>query len=585
MKKLFIFTLATFTTLNLFALTTATIRTNLPDNRTFIKEVPLKDMGNKTWRVHIPKDNINVEAKNIEIVLPETSANKGESGYYIMPHGTLGYFTKDNGTETSRNPIKMFGMKKSDSCVVGIVKSMELEYTTVVEAKNGKYKIFPRFNISAIEHAPYEDIIVDFVELEGDDADYSGMAKAYRQYQLDRGEVQPLKEKVKTRPALKYAVESMTVRVPHGRKKHSKIEDHIPNVNEPEVNCVHSFEKLKNMIIELKALGVEQLEVCSVAWNTKGHDGRFPQLFPVEETFGGEAKLREAVAEAKKAGYHFFFQNNYTDAYKCADCWSESYIRKHKNGQMARGGRWSGGRAYEVCQKAMLEKFVCNDFKRIKDLGAKGMHHIDVFSAITPPPCNDKHHPATRKDNAKAMRDIALLARETFGGFGSECGFDHLASVLDFALYTGTYPQWTSKALCHEHVPLWQIVYHGIILSNPHYATIDHNFPQRIKNEKSNWPWHLFDKTTSRLKLYEAGGRPTYYFESYKDMKHIKDAYDEYQPLKYLQYEFIQKHKKLAEGVFLTAYSDGSEIITNYNKTPFTYKNKIVKPEDFKLFK
>ena len=243
-------------------------------------------MGNKTWRVQIAKNDIDPNVKNIEILLPETSANKGEAGYYIMPHGTLGYFTKDIGTETSHNPIKMFGMKKSDSCVVGIVKSMELEYTTVVQAKNVKYEIFPRFNISAIEHAPYEDIIVDFVELEGDDADYSGMAKAYRQYQLDRGEVQTLKEKVKTRPALKYAVESMTVRVPHGRKKHSKIEDHIPNVNEPEVNCVHSFEKLKNMIIELKALGVEQLEVCSVAWNTKGHDGRFPQLFPVEETSG-----------------------------------------------------------------------------------------------------------------------------------------------------------------------------------------------------------------------------------------------------------------------------------------------------------
>ncbi|MBO5255273.1 MAG: hypothetical protein J6B07_05550, partial [Opitutales bacterium] len=196
MKKLFALSLLTLATISTFALTTATIRTNLPDNRTFIKEVPLKDMGNRTWRVHIPKDNINTEVKNIEIVLPETSANKGESGYYIMPHGTLGYFTKNNGTETSRNPIKMFGMKKSDSCVVGIVKSMELEYTTVVQAKDGKYEIFPRFNISAIEHAPYEDIIVDFVELEGDDADYSGMAKAYRKYQLDRGEVQPLKEKV-----------------------------------------------------------------------------------------------------------------------------------------------------------------------------------------------------------------------------------------------------------------------------------------------------------------------------------------------------------------------------------------------------
>jgi len=244
---------------------------------------------------------------------------------------------------------------------------------------------------------------------------------------------------------------------------------------------------------------------------------------------------------------------------------------------------WSGGKAREVCQIAMLEKFVRNDFKNMKELGFEGTHHIDVLSAITPRPCSDKNHPATRKDNAIAMNKIGLLAREYFGGFGSECGYDHVAESLDYALYTGTYPRWGgSNQAVDTHVPLWQIVYHGIILSNPHYATVDYNAPDRVKKDKG-WPWFAFSPVESRLKLFEAGGRPSFYWDKYDDMKRIKAAYDEYQPMKHLQYEFIDKHEKIADNVFLTVYSDGTEFITNYNKTPFVYKGVSVSGEDYKM--
>jgi hypothetical protein len=49
---------------------------------------------------------------------------------------------------------------------------------------------------------PYEDLVVDFRALEENDANYSGMARAYRAYQLGRGEVTPLRERVKGNPQL-----------------------------------------------------------------------------------------------------------------------------------------------------------------------------------------------------------------------------------------------------------------------------------------------------------------------------------------------------------------------------------------------
>jgi hypothetical protein len=44
-------------------------------------------------------------------------------------------------------------------------------------------------------------------------------------------------------------------------------------------------------------------------------------------------------------------------------------------------------------------------------------------------------------------------------------------------------------------------------------------------------------------------------------------------------------HKEIAPNVFLTKYSNGHEIVCNYNKNPFKYKGVDVKPVSFEIFK
>ena len=75
---------------------------------------------------------------------------------------------------------------------------------------------------------------------------------------------------------------------------------------------------------------------------------------------------------------------------------------------------------------------------------------------------------------------VGAYAHEIFGGLASEGGLDHLAPTLDFALYLWSYPDWKGKPekLADRHIPLWQLVYHGIILSNPYYTTIDALYPK-----------------------------------------------------------------------------------------------------------
>ena len=79
---------------------------------------------------------------------------------------------------------------------------------------------------------------------------------------------------------------------------------------------------------------------------------------------------------------------------------------------------------------------------------------------------------------------------------------------------------------------------------------------------------------------------------SYKDkedlaqsVKVIKDGFDEYQPLAPLQYETLDDHREVAPGITRSLFSDGTRIVCNYTKEPYTFERKEVKPEDYLVIK
>ena len=105
----------------------------------------------------------------------------------------------------------------------------------------------------------------------------------------------------------------------------------------------------------------------------------------------------------------------------------------------------------------------------------------------------------------------------------------------------------------------------------------------------------------------EYGGRPSYYFYSaFRDdnknwmgtadllcktneelensVKAIKKGSDLIDELGYLQYEFLDQHKEISDNIYLSKYSDGSEIVCNYTDKPFTYRGEAVNPVSYKLY-
>ena len=541
-------------------------------------------------RLHWPRADIPAGLRHVEIRAPFASATAGEPGYFVMPNGYLGTFRLPEGEQTlGASCMPIFGMKTARGTFVAVVTGLPHEYALVARARKGAYMLFPRFVFNG--RAPSGDVAVDFHRLSGADADYSGMARAYRAHQLGRGACLPLRERMKTSPELAYAAGAVEVRIRQGWKPApSPVLEQTPET-EPPMKVAVTFDRVGRILDEFKRQGVGRAELCLVGWNRKGHDGRYPQIFPVEEALGGEARLRALIGKARTMGYQVVCHNNHSDAYRISEAWNEEDLIRNPDGSLSTNAVWSGGRMYNLCPRRACERFAPKDLRAIAALGFRGLHYIDVLSIVKPRACFDPRHPLTPDESAVWIDRIMGEAKAVFGGVASEGPWDFCCGNLDYALYVSF--GGLSKPLppmVDRIVPIWQLVYHGIIMSNPFTDTTNYT----IKND------------LARLKLVEFGGRPMFYFHSkfLEENKQWMGAEDlscetdealvagatkvaegsrEFARLARLQTEFMQRHEEIAPEVFQTTYSGGASIVVNYGSAPFEAGGLSVPPRGYVL--
>ena len=523
------------------------------------------------------------------------TARTGEAGYWVFPDNTMGTFRMSEGRYLQEKQVFMpfVGMKTPRCAFVALVSGMQYSMSCLVEVRNGVYHESLLFNRYMDD--VYEDIVIEYMFLEGDSADYSGMGRAYREYQLNRGSCCPMRTRLRNQPLLEYAVRNPEVRI---RQAWKPVPSPVPEQvvrNEPPVRPVVTFERVTQIVDECIRQGVSGAEFCLVGWNVGGHDGRFPQLFPVEPSLGGEARLKDCVKYVQGKGFQIVGHSTFRDCYMIADTFDVEYVvEKNPDGTLRRGNTtYGGGRLYTMCPQRAYEKFCPKQCAEMATLGFRGLFYIDVATALPLFPCKDRRHPLNNGQRAIWERNIMRELRAVFGGSASEGAFDFCIGELDSALTV----QWTEpfappkNKLIERYIPLWQIVYHGIVLSTPFRTTI---------NCTAN-PDRRY-----MLKLAEFGGRPTYYWhsrfitagkqpmgdidlEATTDAKMcqgvawIKEGCDEYARRSELQFYFMDQHCECAPGVFRITYSNGAKMYVNYNDVPVMADGVSVSAMDYKI--
>lgn len=543
--------------------------------------------------LRVRREDIPADAARIDIRPSEFCAEAGTNGYIACSAGTdvgdlyCPFTPRADGEWVFPQPLlPLFGLKRDGFCAAAMVLGGSLELSPVIEVKDSVYHLFARFDF---EDAPCEDLVIKIRLLTGADADYSGMARAYRREQLERGIVRPLSERMAERPELKHAADTLYIRI---RQAWKPVPSPVPEQtveNEPPMHVAVTFDRAAELMDACKRGGIEDADFCLVGWNRKGHDGRYPQLFPVEPDLGGEERLRALIDHAHALGYSIDCHTNSTDSYRIADCFDERTLIHNRDGSFrCNTAGWSAGNMYSVCPAAGLKRTEI-DLPRVANLGFHGLHYIDVISVIWPCHCYNPLHPQSRRESAESQMQMLRVARESFGGAASEGCFDAYVRELDYGLYQSFNLLGELPDIAARRIPLWSLVYHGIILSNPSAETV--NYPAKSWRE--------------RLKCHEYGGRPAIYVHSRfvggdrsnwmgdlditvesdealeRGVLAIRRAYDDYQSLKHLQTQFMEKHEEIAPNVFCVTYSGGEQMFFNYSDADYTIGDTAVPAHDY----
>ncbi len=519
-------------------------------------------------------------------------AEAGEDGYFLIP--TVGEQNRPSGLVRFRprpdmeecysaHDLPVFGIKRGNHAILAVVSGADSNYSLIFGVKNNRYYLYPRFE------TPAE---VTLFELEGDDAGYCGMARRYRRYQLERGACRPLKERCNDYPVLKEALPALEIRVRMAWKPvPPDILEQTPE-NEPPMTVAVTFDRACEILDECHRRGIRKAEFCLVGWNKSGHDGRFPDLLPVEPLLGGPDGLKRLVEKAREYGYLLSCHTNLLDSYTISKRLDRNDWLLDADGTPHKGGCWGGGQSYYLCPEMAHKHYAAEDFELLKNLGFRGLHYLDVMSIVAPNPCYHPDHPLTKGEAAAWRGKTLSLARERIGGSASEGGLDFCIGDLDYALYVWFDLDPARSELIDELVPFWFIVYHGIVLYNA--ATCCAN--AMIKEEPE-----------LQLKNIELGGRPLAYFHSRflhsgsnwmgdrdlrcstdEELRHgagkLAGAEKLYDTLSDLQYEFLEEHKMLTPEVAYTRYSDNSIVIVNYGNREFHWEKGAIAPKSFRRF-
>lgn len=542
------------------------------------------------WEVTVRRDRVPLGCRSVEVMCNSFFAPLGEPGWWLIGRGELGSFDRKGFVRTlprERAYLSCFGWKTSKGARLAVMEGLRFEYETVVTSDtNGLYRAFPRWRLDDLNGpgGADEDMKVIFYDL-GPDADYNEMAKCYRRYRMAADpELKPLKARLAARPHLAKLVRSLALRQ---EVAHKPVLPGPPRnftaADEPAVRCIATFAECLTNLVALQSAGIADIQLCLAGWQAGGYDGRHPASFPVEPACGGEAELRRLIREAQARGVIIDSQSNYTDAYTCSPWWDGGDVAcMGPTGKLEWTGGWRGGRAYHTCLKRAIDTYLPDELVRIRDLGFFGSAYIDVFSATFPYRCCNPRHPATRAEVGAIQRDIARRCRALFGGFSSECCYDHMLAYTDYINYV-TAPMrglrqqearakkagraWRSPV--DRFVPFFELAFHDCVLSNP----------DKITQE-------IFPGNPDYLTLVEYGGRPIYYNLAGRvrrgEIPQLKAAYDEYRARADLMLEEMLRHEELAPGVVRVRYANGTDLYVNHTSKPWTRDGLTLAPQSFR---
>lgn len=540
--------------------------------------------------VKIP-DSTFRENENYPVIgitfLPYLNAGRvGERGYIVIPDGcgTMIQFNKFFGVTTLEKsvygdltpsnyninniPVTMplFSCIKNNLGFAGIISEGK-EFSGLVmdmAPGNGYYSIGTKFYYRKIFEDVYrkkritqrrdnKDRSILFSLLKDESASYMGVGRTYREYLLKEKKIKTLKEKVKKYNYIDPDI--IDINIFMGIKRGFQLFDPVIKLT--------TFKDIGWMLNRLKSLGIKA-NLILTGWERSGFEGENPVTFP---PFDGLRGFKAIVDKAKASGSFISLSVNYFEIYQNSRDFYRRMTLKSPVKLPVEQSNYRNG--FIICPEVAMSKFQ-KFYSEAKKNGVTDVELRRLGRGLIE--CFDDEHPADRFESARIYSEMMENAKIVDGG--CDYGVEGVNTFM-FA------PSTSSGFFGGEDIPLWQIVYHGMVRYSFEPVNLRKDFDYEFLKSLE------YGALPSAMLTYESPIliRETFYKDLFSSKfsdweRELKNEYELFnKKLGDVQYEFIVDHREVARYVYQTTYSDGTRVIVNYSNEDYNG----IKPLGYKI--
>ncbi len=409
--------------------------------------------------------------------------------------------------------------------------------------------------------------------LDGDDANYVGMAQALREYLIDEGEL------VKS--------DAIDKDIPLFLENFGSIKTTQKVVGFPvtEHTQLTTFEQSKIMLEQLKEAGVSNINLKLTGWYNGGMEHTAPAKIKVQKAIGGEKGLTELSEYAKANGIGLFPDLDFT--YVLKDGSFDGFNYK-KDAVRTVDNKAASHRVYSALYQGFEDdKLLIINADRMLEIYEKiqekyNSYGIDGLSVATLgsdlSSDNSKENAITREEAKGSVSELLAGIEESGNEIMVKGGNAYTYKYVD---YITDLPVDSSRNIyTTEAIPFLGMVLHGSIAYTGSAVNLDGDYEYSVLKciENGASPYFILSYTddevdnTSELKNFPLFSK--YYSIKYNIWK--EDLVETYKTLnnalKDVQTATISDHERIAENVVRVEYSTGKTFILNYDAKDYDYE-------------
>lgn len=464
-----------------------------------------------------------------------------------------------------RCALPVFGIKRGDIAFLGVVTE-GAEDTTITLSPSGRLVNLSRIGCSfqyrtdtVYTTSDGEEVVqvhqqriggdrkARYYFLWADEAHYSAMAGAYRQY---------LRKNGRLNDAVDASAVPLSVNLFMGIQKKTMLFSSFVSMT--------TFAEAESILEGLYAGGVKTAQLNLIGWS-KGGYGRFSSHLPAESRLGGNAGLTALTAAAEKRGYTLFAQENYVDVAQ-GDLPAGFSIRRDavylNNGSLLTDLEKS---RYLASPRYVRDTLLPRCLKGYAKLPGLGIQLERIGATV---------YASGGGQTVSRTQAVALweeVLQQVSGTAGLVAATEGNAYCLPYADRLYDVPTTDSGYLfTDESIPFLQMVLHSYIP----YSGQPGNLSSDFAAEKLRWVEYgcvpHFEITWERSGLLKGTEYDFLFTSRYADWETVlMDTAKEFNArLSAVWNQEMREHTRLSEELVRITYADGTRVYVNYGQTP-----------------